>query len=235
MFPSKLSGFRVKTSALGLASLLVVAAGCSNGDSKNTDFGENDPSVVVAIGDSITFGKHDGGLESCDHVYRNTVGFCPRLQALTGKTVGNEGECGETSYGGLDKIDSVLQRWRPSVILIDYSPNDILYGADATIANLRGMIAAARANKTVPVLGTLVPAVGDHDGWEPFILDVNARILALCDEERLSCADHYKAFVNDPGFQTSPYALLDADGLHPNAAGYTLMAETWRGPLMRQY
>lgn len=224
-----------RTSLLVLAVLLVVGAGCSSDGSKNNDFGDNDPSVVVAIGDSITFGKHDMGIESCDHAYRNTVGFCPRLQALTGKTVGNEGECGETSYGGLDKIDSVLRRWRPSVILIDYSPNDLPYGVDATIANLRGMITAARANKTVPVLGTLVPAVGDHAGWAPFIAAVNARILALCEEEGLSCADHYKAFVNDPGFSESPYALLDEDGLHPNSAGYTLMAETWRNPLMRQY
>lgn len=235
MFLFRSRTYKARASRLMLAVLLAGGAGCSNGDSNNADFGDNDPSVVVAVGDSITFGKHDGGLDSCDHAYRNSAGFCYRLANLTGKTVGNEGECGETSYGGLDKIDGVLLRWRPGVVLIDYSPNDLPYGVDATIANLRGMIAAARANKTVPVLGTLVPAVGEHDGWEPFIQQVNARILALCDEERLSCADHHKAFVNDPGFQTSPYALLDADGLHPNSAGYNLMAETWRGPLMRQY
>ena len=62
----------------------------------------------------------------------------------------------------------MLQRWRPGVILIDYSPNDIFNGSDAVIRNLRSMIAAARANKTVPILGTLVPAVGEHAGWELF-------------------------------------------------------------------
>jgi lysophospholipase L1-like esterase len=235
MFSFRRLGRHDLTRGLAAVVLLALGAGCTGGSDSTTDFGNNDPSVVVAIGDSITFGKHDRGLETCDHEYRNTVGFCPRLQALTGKTVGNEGECGETSYGGLDKIDSVLLRWRPGVVLIDYSPNDLPYGVNATIANLRGMITAARANKTVPVLGTLVPAVGDHAGWEPFIVALNARILVLCDVEGLSCADHYKAFVNDPGFQESPYALLDADGLHPNSAGYDLMAETWRRPLMRQY
>jgi lysophospholipase L1-like esterase len=129
----------------------------------------------------------------------------------------------------------VLRQWRPGVILIDYSPNDIGEGSDAVIQNLRAMIQAARANKTVPILGTLVPAVGMHEGWEFFIQDLNPKILALCSEEGVQCADHYSAFVNDPGFIASPYSLLYEDGLHPNSAGYALMAETWRGPLLHQY
>lgn len=222
--------------AQGLAAvfLLTLGVGCSNG-SDSADFGDNDPSIVVALGDSITFGAHDMGIEFCSESYRATLGFCPRLQGLTGKTVINEGKCGEQSGGGLERIDNVLRRWRPGVILIDYSPNDIFEGSDAVINNLRGMIAAARANKTVPILGTLVPAVGTHEGWEAFIQTLNPKILALCDEEGLQCADHHTAFVSDPGFTDSPYNLLDADGLHPNSEGYALMAATWREPLMRLY
>jgi len=219
--------------AAGSALLLFGIGGCSNGS--DTDFGDNDPNLVVAIGDSITFGKHDQGIESCAHAYRETLGFCPRLEALTGKTVINEGECGERSEAGLERIESTLARYKPGVILIDYSPNDIVDGSDETIANLRAMIAIARANKTVPILGTLVPAVGDHDGWEPFIVALNGRILQLCAEEAVACADHYAAFSNNAGYIASPYALLDDDGLHPNSAGYEVMAETWRKPLMRLY
>jgi lysophospholipase L1-like esterase len=221
--------------ASGFAAVVLLAldGGCSH-DSP-TDFGDNDPSVVVGLGDSITFGKHDMGVESCDDSYRNTLGYCPRLQGLTGKTVINEGECGEKSDGGMARISDVLRRWRPGVVLIDYSPNDIGEGSNTVILNLRAMIETARANKTVPILGTLVPAVGLHEGWEFFIEDLNPKILALCEEEGVPCADHYSAFVNDPGFAASPYSLLDEDGLHPNAAGYALMAETWRKPLMRQY
>ena len=69
----------------------------------------------------------------------------------------------------------------------------------------------------------------------PFIEDLNPKILALCEEEDVDCADHYKAFVNDPSYIEMPYTLLDSDGLHPNSAGYELMAETWREQLMRQY
>ncbi len=220
--------------------LLIVACGCSSSSSPTVvdvdpDLGENNPSIVVAIGDSITFGKYATGVELCDESERGIGGFCPELESLTGKTVVNEGECGEDSYGGADRVEDVLEEWRPGVLLIDYSPNDLFAGTDAVISNLRVMIEAARNNDTVPILGTLVPAAGDHDGWNPFIESVNAEILALCAELDLECADHHQAFVNDPGFQASPYALLSEDGLHPNDAGYALMAKTWRWPLLRVY
>jgi lysophospholipase L1-like esterase len=219
---------------LAVVTLLALGVGCSGGG-PNTDFGDNDPDTVVALGDSITFGIFDLGVDTCDETYRSTAGYSSRLGHLTGKTVMNEGICGEQSSGGLARIESVLKQWRPGVVLIDYSPNDIFSGVDATISNLRAMIKAARANQTVPILGTLVPAVGEHAGWESFIEALNPQILALCAEEDLECADHHTAFTSDAGYIESPYALLSEDGLHPNAAGYTLMAETWRQPLMRLY
>jgi lysophospholipase L1-like esterase len=226
----------VQALTLGLA---IAAAGCSSGssgpDDVDPDFGTNDPAVVVGLGDSITFGLFDGGAQTCDEGFRATVGYCPRLANLTGKRVINEGVCGETSNGGAARVRGVLQRYKPGVLLIDYSPNDLFNGSSAVIENLRSMITAARENKTVPIIGTLVPAVGEHLGWEPFIEDVNARIRALCLQENIEYADHWQAFKNNPGFARDPYTLLSADGLHPNTAGYQLMAGTWRWPLLRVY
>lgn len=235
--PSALPALARRSAAL---VLLVVGCGCSSSSSPTVvdidpDFGENNPSIVVAMGDSITFGKHATGVEFCDESERGIGGFCPELESLTGMTVVNEGECGEDSYGGADRVEDVLRQWRPGVLLIDYSPNDLFSGTDAVISNLRIMVEAALANNTVPILGTLVPAAGDHDGWNPFIESVNTGILALCAELNLECADHHQAFLNDPGFQASPYALLSEEGLHPNDAGYALMARTWRWPLLRVY
>jgi lysophospholipase L1-like esterase len=224
---------RFRTLAQGLALVTLLGVGCSHGSS--TDFGDNDPSIVVALGDSITFGIFDTGVDSCNESFRSTAGFCPRLAGLADKTVINQGVCGEQSSGGLARIDDVLATYKPAVVLIDYSPNDIFAGSEAAISNLREMISRARANKTVPILGTLVPAVGEHEGWEPFIETLNPKILALCKEEDVECADHHKAFVNDSAYKEMPYALLSADGLHPNSAGYELMAETWRERLMRVY
>ena len=222
------------TFALGLT-----VAGCSSGSSgpedTDPDFGTNDPAVVVGLGDSITFGLFDAGVVTCDEQFRATAGFCPRLARLTSKIVINEGVCGETSQDGAARVAGVLQRWKPGVLLIDYSPNDLFVGTDAVIDNLRLMISAARENKTVPVIGTLVPAVGAHQGWEPFVEGLNARIRALCRQEGIEYADHWQAFTDNPGFASDPYTLLSEDGLHPNAAGYQLMAKTWRWPLLRVY
>lgn len=235
------TGLAGRVFAGGLAATLALAlASCSSGGSSSApdfdpDLGANDPSVVVAIGDSITFGYDGENVLYCSESERYAGGFCPTLQSLTGKTVINEGVCGDDSYGGAARIESVLEDHRPGVILIDFSPNDLYNGTDTVIRNLRSMITAARNNKTVPILGTLTPAVGPHDGWQPFIESVNEKILLLCAEQGIECADHFQAFTSDPRYIESPYALLTSDGLHPNSAGYELMAKTWRWPLLRSY
>ena len=214
----------------------IAGSGCHNSPTgADNDFGANDLSVIVALGDSITFGVLDTNVETCDESNRGAGGFCPVLQSLSGKTVINEGICGEESDGGVERINGVLFRWRPSVILLDYGANNLIFGAESIISDLRIMIAAARANSTVPVIGTLLPAVGPEAGLASGIARTNTQILELCAEQKLVCADHYKAFVNDRDFQASPFALLSDDGLHPNHAGYALMAKTWRDALKRVY
>ncbi|MHB8834110.1 MAG: SGNH/GDSL hydrolase family protein [Candidatus Methylomirabilia bacterium] len=232
------SAFRVFAVRIALALTLSIAgSGCSGDSPTGGDIepGPNDPSIVVALGDSITFGVMDRYVEVCDESLRGAGGFCPPLQSLSGKTVVNAGVCGEDSYGGVSRIRGVLETWRPGVILIDYSPNDLANGRDAVIGNLRVMIDAARENHTVPIIGTLLPTAGEHSGLNLFIVRLNAQIRALCAEQGLECADHYAAFVHDSYYQASPFARLSADGLHPNHAGYALMAATWARSLRRVY
>ena len=226
---------RSTTLALALTAA-VAGSGCKNSSTgAETDFGANNSEIIVALGDSITFGLGDTDILECSEDNRGAGGFCPVLQSLMGKFVINAGVCGETSSGGVDRIGDLLLFYHPSVILIDYSPNDVIFETNAVIDNLRLMISAARANQTVPVIGTLIPATGWNAGWNSGIVSLNAEILALCAEEDLECADHYQAFVNDRGFQESPDALMAPDGLHPNHEGYALMAKTWQRALRRVY
>ena len=216
-------------------TLAVAGGGCSDSSPSGADSGPSDPAIVVALGDSITFGVMDREVENCEESHRGQGGFCPPLQALSGKTIVNAGVCGEDSYGGVSRINGVLKLWRPGVILIDYSPNDVPNGRDVVISNLRVMIDAARENHAVPIIGTLLPTAGEHSGLNLFIVRLNAQIRALCAELGLECADHYAAFVHDSYFQSSPFTRLSEDGLHPNHAGYALMAQTWARSLRRVY
>lgn len=235
--PSR-STLRALCGTIALA-LAIAASGCKKDHSSAVDDldpeGLNDPSIVVALGDSITFGVMDMGVETCDDSSRGSIGFTPPLAALSGKTVINAGICGEDSFGGVNRINNILHRFHPSVILIDYSPNDIDSGPRGNVSNLRLMIDAALKNHTVPIIGTLVPSAGEHAGWEVYSEAVNPMILDLCSEMGVECADHHKAFEDDAGFQSSPFALLSEDGLHPNHAGYALMADTWNKRLRRVY
>jgi lysophospholipase L1-like esterase len=240
MYVLRRSAFRGFAAAAALA-LAVAGGGCTHTKHSSPtavdidpDFGSNDPSVVVAIGDSITFGVLDTNVPGCGGSYRGLGGFCPILQSLTGKTVINEGVCGEESFDGVDRINDVLRRWRPGVILIDYGVNDLFYPTNSVIDNLRIMVDAARRNHTVPILGTLVPAARGYAWLNPDIERVNAQIRALCAEQGLECADHYAAFESDPRFRSDSEALT-SDDLHPNHEGYVLMAKTWRWPLLRAY
>jgi lysophospholipase L1-like esterase len=217
-----------------LTALLAAGIGCGGSDS-GPDFGTNDPELIVAMGDSITFGLYDIGVVDCSGSYRNAGGFCPRVQALSGKTVINDGICGATSYDGAASVQRVLQRWKPGVLLIDFGANDLYYGSDDVVRNLRTIIAAATSNKTVPVIATLIPATGEHRGWEPYIEVVNQKIRDLCRELDVECADHFQAFKDDPGYAISPYSLLSADGFHPTASGFDVMARTWDKALNQVY
>src|SRR3990172_8720041 len=92
---------RVFAGCLGAALALSFGA-CSSGSSSSApdvdpDLGVNDPSIVVALGDSITFGYDSQTVLYCSESERYEGGFCPPLQGLTGKTVINEGACGEDS------------------------------------------------------------------------------------------------------------------------------------------
>lgn len=231
----------MKSGRCGLALLaglaLLGASACDHGGGGDDppDFGTNDPELILALGDSITYGVGDFNVTDCNFS-RDTAGYPVRLAGLIGKNVLNAGQCGATSFDGAAEIDYVLQRFRPGVLLIDFSPNDIFHDMDDIVANLRTMITAAKKQKTVPVIGTLVPAAGVHSGWEPFIEALNGEIHKLAQQEQIQCADLWAAFKADPGFDANPTGtLLSVDGLHPSAAGYDVMAKTWHDTLKNVY
>lgn len=195
--------------------LAAVMAGCDD-DNGHHDFGDNNPDLYVAMGDSITSGLG----------YSSEEPYPARLSSALGKTVINNGHGGDTSSDGAGDVNSVLSTHNPGYLLILYGANDIIcgYGTDHIIANLREIIQAAKANQTIPVIATLTPAFGSHAYMAGAINDLNSQIRQMAAEEGVSVADLNSAFGENSAYMLS-------DGLHPNDEGAELIASTFSNAL----
>ncbi|MFC1462587.1 SGNH/GDSL hydrolase family protein [Verrucomicrobiota bacterium] len=204
---------RHKAAVLLALSFLI---GCEDdkGIGDGHDFRDNDPGVVLALGDSITEG-HDLSAE-------NT--YPAQLAPMIGKTVINQGSGGQRSAGGRSRVDGVLRQYKPGFVLIFYGANDVIHDVphEDTIANLREMISAAKANSTVPVVATLLPAYTEHTYMQGGISRLNPMIRELASAEGVALADMESAFGSDE-------SLLQDDGLHPSESGARLIAQVFAG------
>ena len=171
--------------------------------------------ALIAFGDSLTAGY---GIEA-------TEAWPARLQELLdaedlGYRVVNAGASGETTSGGLRRLPWVLDR-NPSaeVVVIALGGNDGLRGipVDVMMDNLRGMIREAEGRGlTVLLAGVPTPPELGRDYQEGF-------------------ADTFREVAADTGVPLLPSLLRGVagvaelnqrDGIHPNAEGARLLAET---------
>jgi lysophospholipase L1-like esterase len=177
---------------------------------------------IVFFGDSITdnWSKPNYG------------GFFP------GKRYLNRGIGGQTT-------GQMLLRFRPDVIALvpravvilagtnDLSGNTGPVSPQTIEDNLANMVELARAHKINVALASLLPVCDCKTGpdGKPIkrtqdrppqaILALNQRIAALARKTGAAYLDYFSALVDARG---ALKAELTDDGLHPNAAGYALMA-----------
>ena len=92
--------------------------------------------VILAFGDSLTFGTGAAPGESYPAV----------LERLVGRRVVNEGIPGEITGEGLERLPEVLRREKPALLILCHGANDLLRFLDKrrAAANLRAMIRLAR-------------------------------------------------------------------------------------------
>lgn len=191
---------------------LGLAAGCDDGDDdkkKPTDVGDNDINTVLCIGDSIT----DGECAPAGAPYPS------RLAGLSGKRTINEGVCGSTTATGVGRIGTLLERNNPGFVCILYGINDLTFGRGRTemLTNLRSMVQAAKGNKSVPILATLLPTYDSHGFIAGEVVKANDSIRQLARDEGARLCDLEQEFGNNR-------ALIQVDGLHPSDAGNQVIA-----------
>jgi acyl-CoA thioesterase I len=179
--------------------------------------------VVVALGDSLTAGLGVAADEA----------FPARLEARL-KTEGyayrvvNAGVSGDTTAGGLRRVDWVL-RARPDVVIVALGANDGLRGQDprAMRANLDEIVARLQAaGARVLLVGMRLPPNYGGDYTKEF----EAVFPAVARRAKVALVP----FLLD-GVAGVP-RLNQADGIHPTAAGQQAIADhlwPYLRPLLR--
>ncbi len=204
----------MRHSAKFLALACVAAMmGCNDSDDggASRDFGDNDPDTVLCLGDSITTGRGASG-----------GGYPGRLGGIVGKRVINAAVNGAQSADGASMAGGMMAAYKPGFVLILLGVNDLIHevGADAIVGNLRSIVQQAKANSSVPILGTLTPMYESYEVFNDRIDDLNSRIRSMAGEEGADVANLNGAFG-------SKRELILSDGVHPSDEGHDVMAITF--------
>lgn len=170
---------------------------------------------VVFYGDSITdgWGRWEG---------------LPRF--FPGKPYVNRGVSGQTTPQMLVRFQQDVVQLHPAVVVILAGTNDIAGNTgpstpQMTEDNIASMAAIAKASNIKVVLASITPAF--NYPWKPgidpvpIIREINKWLRDFAAANGCIYLDYYSAMVDEKGAMKPGLAK---DGVHPTAAGYSIMA-----------
>jgi acyl-CoA thioesterase-1 len=173
----------------------------------------SDKPKIVAFGDSLTAGFGLTENESYPYLLQQKL----KADGFDYEVV-NAGVSGDTSLGGLERIDWVLDTGNVKILVLELGANDLLRGVPVVKmkANLNEIIKKAQAkNIKVLLCGMLAPPTMGAD----YQRDFNTAFPDLATEHK----------VNFLPFMLENIALKNelnqADSIHPNADGEKIMTD----------
>lgn len=169
---------------------------------------------IIAFGDSLTVGLGLTEKESYPFLLQE------KLKAAGYEyEVVNAGVSGDTSAGGLERIDWALNQPNVELLILELGANDMLRGQPIPQMknNLREIIKKAKAkNVKVLLCGMLAPPSLGAD----YVREYVSAFRDLAKEEQVAFLPFFLEGVG--GVKT----LNQADGIHPNAEGARRITET---------
>jgi lysophospholipase L1-like esterase len=190
------------------AALVATLAACGEGVPPVSRLGTE--AVVLAFGDSLTFGTGAATHES----------YPAALEKLIGRKVVAAGVPGETSAQGLARLPGALDEVRPRLLILCHGGNDLLRKLpepDAA-ANLRAMVKLAR-DQGIEVVLVGVPRPGLTGAPAGFYADIATEFRLPYEGAIL------KSVLTD--------SSLKSDWVHPNGGGYARIAQALADLLKR--
>jgi acyl-CoA thioesterase-1 len=222
--------------AAGLLVLLS-AAGCSTDATDNVreTIGDNQDITLVCLGDSLTagYGATTPGRDDDAHSYPAYLQkkINDTVAAATNGTVKvvNEGLSGDTSAGGLNRIDQVLFS-DPQIVIVELGANDLgryppVLPA-ATQANLQNIIGKLdNGNRKIYIAKFYTEEVARETAAGFGITDHNLQTALITQYDAM-----FDALVSSNNVEliediwTGVWGEHMSDRVHPDAAGYEIMA-----------
>jgi len=181
-----------------VAIFIVVLSSCSQSTLRPVPLN----GVILAFGDSLTYGTGASPGASYPEV----------LEILVKRKVFNSGVPGETSAEGRDRLQGVLDKVRPDLVLLCHGGNDLLRKMDTikTVENIMEMIRMIRdSGSQVVLIG--IPRPGLLPSTADFYKDI-ARNMKVPFEGTIMA-------------EILSQGNLKSDYIHPNDRGYARIAE----------
>jgi acyl-CoA thioesterase-1 len=204
-------------------SFIYLAAGFGCADAKRPRSVSNRPLVtpnvssgkpkIIAFGDSLTAGFGLSEKESYPYLLQERL----KAEGFDYEVV-NAGVSGDTSLGGVERSDWVLEQENAKILILELGANDLFHGVpvETMKSNLDKIIRKAKAkNLTILLCGMLAPPTTGSN----YSRDFTTAFPDLASEHKLE----FLPFLLD-GVATKK-ELNQADGIHPNSEGEKIMTE----------
>jgi acyl-CoA thioesterase-1 len=170
------------------------------------------PVKIAVLGDSLAAG----------YGIKPEQSFPARLEAALkaqgrSVTILNQGVSGDTSAGGLDRLDWMLAD-KPDIVLVELGGNDALRGIDPRVTekNLSAIVEKLKAaSVTVWLAGMMAPRNLGSD----YVKEFDGLYKRIADKYQVPLY----SFILD-GVAQDP-ALNQGDGIHPNPKGAQIVAD----------
>jgi len=161
-----------------------------------------DDAVILALGDSLTFGVG----------VNKTQSYPVQLANKISQTVINEGHSGELSLSGLKRLPQLLAKYKPALVLLFHGGNDILQSrsSEKLKENLIAMVELIQ-----------------QSGAEVIMIGIPQKSLSRTPPPLYQeIATLYNLpYENESMAQIIRKKDLRSDHVHPNQQGYQLIAE----------
>ena len=186
--------------ACALLLLAAALAACGGSAAKLSKLPAD--AVVLAFGDSLTFGTGA----------KTEASYPAVLEKLIARKVWSAGVPGEVSAAGLARLPSALDDYHPSLLILCHGGNDFLrkLGDAQAAQNLRAMIRLAK-ERGIDVMLIAVPKPGLFPSPPDFYAEIAKEFDLPYEDAAL------KSILRDNE--------LKSDIAHPNARGYAKLAE----------